>query len=307
MDGTGGWLRYPGGPGGLALLFIGAGLTIIAAVLIVGAHLPKPSPVTDTPATDRGSAERTADALETIAETLKTISGAPQDARNLSVTVRLDENQWKNVRDAAAELRKLSAGIVDRVGEVADKADNIAHSVSDISEEAKHIKAGIESMTGPWGCVSPSCLGTVRFPHNEQASPDESSEVRVDEKCSDPRLWDGGNIPIPTKSDLDAIVKKLKWYRPSSIWILGHASTLGSKNHNDKLSLRRAQFVKCRLKETLKGLSISSKTCAAGEKASTDSLRYPDFRYRLVQVLSGQPPEFLSELQCNGNEILLNP
>ena len=262
------------------LAFAAASLLIVVA-LIVAVPFPKPKPIPSKLTVS----ERAADALETIAETLETISGVPPGTRSLSVTVRLDENQWKNVRETAAGLHKFGEGIADRVGEVADKVDSI---------------------TGPWGCVSPSCLGTVRFPHNEPDLPDWLLEADVDEKCSQPwdssELWDDRKIPDPTKSDLEDIIKKLKAHNPSPIWILGHASTLGDKDHNDKLSLRRARFVECYLKNTLNNLPISSKTCAAGDKASTSSLRYPDFRYRLVQILSGQPPEFLCdyELQCKG-------
>ena len=238
----------------------------------------------------------TAVTLEIIAERLKTIAEALPDTRNLPVTLRLDEEQWKNVSDAAAGLREFGIGLAHRVdgiavdaGRAADKANEIAPGVSDILKEAKRIEAGIGDMTGPWGCVSLSCLGTVRFPH------DKPPEVRANAECGELRAED---IPIPTKGDLSNIVRELDRRKPSSIWILGHASTLGSESHNGDLSWRRARFVECRLKDTLGELLIYSKTCAAGEKASTDSLRYPDFRYRLVQVLSGQPPEYLSGLQC---------
>lgn len=310
MGGAGGWLWRPGGPGGFALLFTVAGLTVIAAALIVGVHhLPEPTrrPGSSDPV------KRAADALETIAATLKAISEAPPGGRNRSVTVRMDEDQWQDIRDAVAGLREFNAGFARHAGGIAadvEKAawtasevqklskttDGIAKSVSHILEEAKRIEAGIGDMAGPWGCVSPSCLGTVRFPHNEPTPSGESSEARADAKCG--KLWDGGDIPAPTTNDLGDIAEELKRRKPSSIWILGHASTLGSKSRNGALSLRRARFVECRLKDTLGELLIFSKTCAAGEEAGTNSLRYPDFRYRLVQVLSGQPPVKLSGLEC---------
>ena len=263
------------------------------------------------------TAKRAADTLETIAATLKTISEAPPDDRNGSVTVRLDKDQWQNIGDAVAGLREFNAdfarhaggiaadvekaaGIAFGVQKLSETTDGIAKNVRNISKEAKRIEASIGSMTGPWGCVSPSCLGTVRFPHNEPTPSGESSEARVDAECDE--LW-AGDIPAPTTNDLGDIAEELKRRKPSSIWILGHASTLGSKRRNDDLSWRRARFVECRLKDTLKdtleeSLRPSIKTCAAGEKASKDSLRYPDFRYRLVQVLSDQPPEELSGLEC---------
>lgn len=308
MGGAGGWLWRPGGPGGFALLFTVAGLTVIAAALIEGIHhLPEPPrrPGSSDPA------KRAADALETIAARLKVISEALPGGRNRSVTVRMDEVQWQDIRDAVAGPRESGTGsarhadgiaadvgkaaeIASGVQKLSETTDGIAKSVSHILEEAERIEAGIRGMTGPWGCVSPSCLGTVRFPHNEPTPSGESSEARVDAECSN--LWTE-DIPTPTKEDLADIVKELKRHDPSSIWILGHASTLGSKRRNDALSLRRARFVECRLKDlkdTLgEPLRLSIKTCAAGEEASTNSLRYPDFRYRLVQVLSGQPPDFL--------------
>ena len=320
--GAKGWLRHPGGPGGLALLLTGAGLTVIAAAaLIVEVHLPA---APSRPAAD----ERAADALEAIAETLGIVAGAPEGTRNVSITIRLDGEQWEDVRGAAAGLRefgtgfarraegiaadagraadkadeidlgvrKLSettGGVADSVGEVADKVDGIARGVRDISEEAERIGAHIWDMARPWGCDSPSCLGAVRFPHNEP------SEAWGNVKCGEPG-WDGWGIPGPTKSDLDGIVEKLKGRDPSDsspIWILGHASTLGSERRNEGLSWRRARFVECYLKEKL---PISFETCATGEEESKNSLRYPDFRYRIVHVFSGPPPEFFSGLKGPG-------
>ena len=174
------------------------------------------------------------------------------------------------------EVSGKADGIARGLGEVSGKADGIARRVG-------KIETGIEAMTESWGCVSPSCLGTVRFPHNEPDLLDKPGDA----KCG----WKGGNIPIPTKMDLDDIVGKLKGYPPMSIWVLGHASVLGPGDHNSKLSERRAKFVKCHLKN--KDLKQSFIACAAGEKESRNSLRFPDFRYRLVEVFSGSPLKFL--------------
>ena len=324
--GAKGWLRHPGGPGGLALLLTGAGLTVIPVALIVEVHLPAAPP---KPAPD----ERAAHALEAIAETLGIVAGAPEGARNVSITIRLDKEQWEDVRGAAVGLREFGAGfarraegiaadagraadeageiargvrklsettggVADGVGEVADKVGGIARDVRDMSAEAKRIGGHIGDMARPWGCASPSCLGAVRFPHNEPL------EAWVNVECGEPG-WDDWNIPDPTKSDLDYIVGKLERHNPSSIWILGHANTLGSEPSNDGLSWRRARFVECYLKNEewylKEELPISFKTCATGEEASKNSLRYPDFRYRVVHIFSGPLPGFFPGLRCEAD------
>ncbi len=328
--GAKGWLRHPGGPGGLALLLTGAGLTVIPVALIVEVHLPAAPP---KPATD----ERAAHALEAIAETLGIVAGAPEGTRNVSITIRLDGEQWEDVRGAAAGLREFGTGfarhaegiaadagrtadeageiahgvrklsettgvVADGVGEVADKVGGIARDVRDMSAEAKRIGGHIGDMARPWGCDGPSCLGAVRFPH------DEPSEAWRNAKCGEPG-WDGWGIPVPTKSDLDGIVGKLRGRDPSdssSIWILGHANTLGSESRNKGLSRRRARFVECYLKEKLKPpipfkTPISFETCAVGEEESKNSLRYPDSRYRIVHVFSVPSLEFFSRLQCEAD------
>ena len=327
--GAKGWLRHPGGPGGLALLLTGAGLTVIAAVaLIVEVHFPA-APSRPT------AGERAADALEAIAETLGIVAGAPEGARHVSITIRLDEGQWEDVRGAAAGLREFGAGlarhaegiaadagravdeageiahgvrklsettggVADGVGEVADKVGGIARDVRDMSAEAERIGGHIGDMARPWGCDGPSCLGAVRFPHNEPSEAWRNAkcgELKLDDKS----IWDGGGIPGPTQSDLDGIVGKLKGRDPSDpspIWILGHASTLGSERRNEGLSWRRARFVECYLKEKL---PISFKTCATGEEESKNSLRYPDFRYRIVHVFSVPPLGVFPGLQCEAD------
>ena len=295
-SGAKGWLRHPGGPGGLALLLTGAGLTVIVAALIVEVHLPAaPSKPT--------ASERAAHALETIAETLEIVAGAPEGTRNVSITIRLDKDQWEDVRGAAAGLREFGTGLARRAegiaadaGRAADKAGEIAHGVRGMSAEAEHIGGHIgdhiEDMAQPWGCASPFCLGAVRFPH------DEPPKTWENVKCGE-LGWNKWDIPGPTKRDLDYIAGELNGRNSSPIWILGHTSTLGSERRNEGLSQRRARFVECYLKEKL---PISSETCAVavGEAASKNSLRHPDFRYRIVQVFSGPPPWFSPGLEGPG-------
>ena len=150
MGGADGWLRHPGGPGGLALLFTGAGLTVIAAALIVGVHLPRP-PGSTSPELDKGPAERAAVALETIVETLKTIAGASPAPQNLSVTIQLDKDQWQN---AAAGLRGIVEGM-------AGKADGIDAGVKKIAETADRISIDVKGVAKNTGRIERGVRGVV--------------------------------------------------------------------------------------------------------------------------------------------------
>ena len=337
MGGAGGWLRHPGGPGGLALLFTGAGLTVIAAALIVGVHLPKPSETVHPGI--RGP--RATVALETIVETLKTIAEAPPAPRNLSVTVRLDKDQWQN---AAAGLRGIvesmagkADGIAVGVKKVAETAGRISASVKGVAKNTGRIELGVRgvahgtayvanAMEGvsthlnglgrevgllrnevgqltdraqPPACDSPHCLGTVHFPH---AWPSESEFSRACPDRESGTKWttDPPDVAQAITNDLEQVIKNWKMQEMRGpIFIVGHASTDGASTYNDRLSERRAEFVKCYLgqHQSLKEptASIEFKICPTGEKASTGSLRHPDSWYRTVQVFLNEPPGSILE------------
>ena len=131
-------------------MFTGAGLTVIAAALIVGVHLPRP-PGSTSPELDRGPAERAAVALETIVETLKTIAGASPAPQNLSVTIQLDKDQWQN---AAAGLRDIVEGM-------AGKADGIDAGVKKIAETADRISIDVKGVAKNTGRIERGVRGVV--------------------------------------------------------------------------------------------------------------------------------------------------
>ena len=346
-----GWWRYPGDQIRVVLAFTAAGLVVIALLPALIDLLPNGPP----PPPNGG------DPLKTMAEALKGIEESLSGARDLSITVKPDEDQTglqnpsdgltgigkaiatgvekisnetgavsAGVEDIATGVKNVSVeagtiatdmekivGNTDRVAtgveNVSNKANAIASSVEGIATGVKNVSGkvdaiaagvkdiadgmgggiivtgGLGGMTRPWACRKPDkCLGVVHFPHNWPPEPDSASD-----ECAK-RAWKELGSKEPIRKELDEIVSKLPSPPlpppPSEVWVVGHASTLGTKDHNAGLSKRRAKFVACHLEKTLGwGNNVHFKTCAVGERGSADSLRHPDAWYRVVQVFAQKP------------------
>ena len=195
-----------------------------------------------------------------------------------------------NVQDVARRTANIEIG----VEKVAGRAEAIAANVQDVARRTANIEIGMvkvagkaedveETMKRPWACKDSRCVGAVHFPHDWPPKPDNAND-----RCN---KWESENIVPPIRNELKRIVDKLNKSRPSLVWIVGHASTLGGAAYNRELSKRRAQFVKFHLKNDLKSLNVRFETCFTGEKESADSLRHPDSWYRVVHVFSEQPPQ----------------
>ena len=312
----GGWWRYPGAPVRVVLAFTAAGLVVIALLLALTCFLPKKGyvggPVPDDP-------------LKAMAEALKGIKESLSATRDLSITVKLDKDQWKEIDKRLQNLTGIGKATetgaegnnatVSSVEDVSGKVDAIADSVKEvagntcriatkvekisnetgaIADSVKNIAARTKGMARPWACESSECLGAVHFPHDWP----ERGSIYADGECG---KWEGsGNeepIPEPICRELKEIVYKLPSPPPPEVWVVGHASTLGTEPHNDDLSKRRTKFVVDRLEEEWGdkwGNNVHFKTCAVGERGSADSLRHPDAWYRVVQVFA-QKPQALTE------------
>ena len=206
------------------------------------------------------------------------------------------------VEKITKETSSVSAGVKDiptDMKNVLDKVDAIAAGVKDIADGMGGgivVIGGLGGMTRPWACREEpdKCLGAVHFPHDWP----ERGSIYADGECG---KWEGsGNeepIPEPICRELKEIVYKLPSPPPPEVWVVGHASTLGTELHNDDLSKRRTKFVVDRLEEEWGdkwGNNVHFKTCAIGERGSADSLRHPDAWYRVVQVFA-QKPQALTE------------
>ncbi len=306
---AGGWWRCASDPIRVLLLLTGAGIVAIPLTLVLAGLLPKPPPV------------KAVDPLKAMMKALEGIEESLSDARNHSITVKLEEGQWKKIE---AEIRNPNGGLTDRgdavekilndpgaiatgVKDIAAGVKDIAAGVEKVSDKTgaiaagvKDIAAGVEKVSGkadgmkdmirPWACESPKCLGAVHFPHDWPPEP-----VSASDGCGK-QEWKESGSEEPMCAELCGIITKLEEYitkfeeqkSPPPVWIVGHASTLGTAFHNDGLSMRRAQFVECRLREALEDLD--SRTCSTGERGSAGSLRHPDSWYRVVHVFTEKPP-----------------
>ena len=200
----------------------------------------------------------------------------------------------ENVSNKANAIASSVEGIATGVKNVSGKTDAIAADVKDIADGMGGgivVIGGLGGMTRPWACREEpdKCLGVVHFPHNWPPEPDAASD-----KC-EKWEWEKSGSKEPMREELKSIITELENKKLSQpVWIVGHASTLGTEPHNDGLSMRRAKFVACHLEEeeTLEwDDNVHFKTCAVGvgERGSADSLRHPDAWYRVVQVFAKEP------------------
>ena len=271
-----GWWRYPGAPVRVVLAFTAAGLVVIALLPALTCFLPNGGdPPKCEDQTGGDEIPNGDDPLKDMAEALQGIKESLSAARDLSITVKLDEDQWKEIKTElweAAGLRGCGDGLTCKVNAIADSVKNIA--------------ARTKGMARPWACEASECLGAVHFPHDWP----EGESIDADGKCGK-REWKESGSKEPMRKELNSIITKLKNKNPSQpVWIVGHANTLGTEPHNDGLSMRRAKFVACHLEKTLEwGNNVHFETCAVGERGSADSLRHPDAWYRVVQVFAKEP------------------
>ena len=301
----GGWWRYPGDRIRVLLVLTAAGLVVAPLILALTYLLPK----VELPM-------KPDDPLKAMAEALQGIEKSLSVTWDLSITVKLDDSQWKEVdkrlrevppgpggcgdgpackiAPIAASVKEIAGNtdrIADDVEKIADKIDetaigggNTPNGTGAVADDVKDIAAGMKHMTRPWACDPPECLGAVHFPHDWP----EGELIDADGECGK-REWKESGSERPMRGELGSIITKLKKQEPSSpVWIVGHANTLGTKDHNVGLSIRRAEFVECRLEKAL-GARVCFEICSVGERGSADSLRHPDAWYRVVQVFTEKP------------------
>lgn len=216
------------------------------------------------------------------------------DVKKIAGNTGRIETGVENVSNKANAIASSVEGIATGVKNVSGKTDAIAADVKDIADGMGGgivVIGGLGGMTRPWACRGreiDKCLGVVHFPHNWPPEPDSASD-----ECRKKWEWKKSGSKEPMREELNSIITKLENKKLSQpVWIVGHASTLGTELHNNDLSMRRAKFVACHLEKTLKwDDNVRFKTCAVGvgERGSADSLRHPDAWYRVVQVFAKEP------------------
>ena len=211
--------------------------------------------------------------------------------KGIAAGVQGTAQRTANIEASVKGIAQRTANIEADAEKVVGTAEVIAADIGKISGVADKLKG----MIRPWACASTECLGAVHFPHNW---PPKNYSIN---KCELGSIW------VPMQNELKEIVGAIKKHlgaiekhlgafkkhlkgKKMKVWVMGHASTLGRNDFNQRLSERRVQFVKSCLENEFK--KIDFKPCAVGESGSAGNLRLPDAWHRVVQVFIEKPPQW---------------
>ena len=141
---TGSWWGRPGAPISLVLCITVAATIVLIGVLVIDPQPPCP------PKCNGGEPPPTAVVVES--EDLKAIARAVTAPQNLSITVKLDEEQLRDVVGAAREAML-------RLGKFEDSATEIASGTRDIASNVKRVEDSAGNIAGKVDGVADSVKG----------------------------------------------------------------------------------------------------------------------------------------------------
>ena len=294
---AGSWWGRPGAPISLVLC-----ITVAATVVLIGVLVIDPQP-SCPPKCNDGEPSPTVVVVES--EDLKAIARAVTAPQNLSITVKLDEEQLdkfgdsateiaSGTRDIASNVKRVAAGVVGisgKVDNVVGGVNRVAAGVVGISGKMDGIAGGVNRVAAGVVGISGSVgrhgglssrprlplgnwMGEVHFAH---ASPQEGGDD-VSGQCEEISEY-----LEEIAKNLEKKIEKTGTTEQQCVLVIGYANTLGNEKYNENLSKMRAKIVTKCLTDKV-GTEFKSVNISTGEIENKNNLHYPDSWYRAVDV-----------------------